>query len=249
MYIRLFPKTALLLFVLMCRLSGCSVGGNNTDSALIDEKIVPRQKENLLDTFLKEKQYNTLTFNNHLWLAQDLRETTFRNGDPIPQASSAAEWQKAAIDKSPVWCFLDYDENNADQGLYYNWYAVNDPRGLAPEGWEIVPNRIFYQMARELNFDAWHIKADEGWKNRRNIYNSTGFSAYPTGLVTASGGFFSTDNSAYWWTSTEKNAENAMYMMIYEDSSFIIFRDLSKEYGMVVRCYKPLQNLQAIENN
>lgn len=187
--------------------------------------------------------YATVKIAEQEWMVENLRVTTFTNGDPIPQALSAAEWQNAALNKTPVWCFLNYDENNADKGHYYNWYAVNDPRGIAPEGWEVAPNRIFYQLARELNFDSWHLKAANGWQNQQFIFNSTGFSAYPSGLVGASGGFTSDSNSAYWWTSTEKNAENAMYMMIYEDYTGIVFRDLSKENGMVVRCYRPLQHI------
>lgn len=237
-------QAATLLLILMGSLSGCRDSGGDPDSKHIDNMNVSKYFEGELFGSLVGTHYNTLTLNNQLWMAEDLRETSFRNGEPIPQARSASEWQQAVLNNAPAWCFLDFDKNNSEHGLYYNWYAVNDPRGLAPEGWEIPPNRMLFQMARELSFDSWHIKAADGWQNRHYIYNATGFSAYPGGLVSASGSFNGTDNSTYWWSATEKNAENAMYMMVYEDFSSIVFRDLPKEFGMLVRCYRPLNQFQ-----
>jgi uncharacterized protein (TIGR02145 family) len=51
------------------------------------------------------------------------------------------EWMKAGENKQPAWCYYDNDPKNGKKyGKLYNWYAVSDPRGLAPEGWHI-PSR------------------------------------------------------------------------------------------------------------
>ena len=71
-------------------------------------------------------------------MTKNLDVATFRNGDPIPEAKSNEEWQKAGENKQPAWCYYDNDpKNGAIYGKLYNWYAVNDPRGLAPSGYHI----------------------------------------------------------------------------------------------------------------
>lgn len=91
----------------------------------------------------------TLTFSSYaqevrirkqVWHEKNLDLAFFRNGDPIPQAQSKEEWTKAIEDKQPAWCYYDNDSTSAEKrGKLYNWYAVNDKRGLAPKGWR-VPN-------------------------------------------------------------------------------------------------------------
>lgn len=75
---------------------------------------------------------------SQVWTTTNLNVVTFRNGDTIPEAKSEKDWETAGYNKQPAWC---YNENNAGYGVkygkLYNWYAVNDPRGLAPNGWHI----------------------------------------------------------------------------------------------------------------
>src|SRR3989338_8108735 len=72
------------------------------------------------------------------WMAENLNVESFRNGDPIPEVKSAEEWEKVGKRKKPAWCYYDYTSANGTKyGKLYNWYAVNDPRGLAPDGWHI----------------------------------------------------------------------------------------------------------------
>jgi uncharacterized protein (TIGR02145 family) len=67
-------------------------------------------------------------------MAENLDGYRFRNGDPIPEARTKEEWSKA----SPAWCYYENDpENGTKYEKLYNWYALVDPRGLAPEGWHV----------------------------------------------------------------------------------------------------------------
>jgi len=86
----------------------------------------------LIPTFKKIK------IGDQIWADRNLNVNHFRNGEPIPQAISNEEWIEAGDNKQPAWCHYDNDpENGKKYGKLYNWYAVNDPRGLAPEGWEV----------------------------------------------------------------------------------------------------------------
>ncbi len=74
-------------------------------------------------------------FGTQKWTTANLNVSSFANGDSIFEARSAEEWEKAGVDQKPVWCNYDNDPNNgAKYGKLYNWYSVNDPRGLAPKG-------------------------------------------------------------------------------------------------------------------
>jgi len=84
------------------------------------------------------KIYKTVKIGDQVWIAENLNVTTFRNGDSIPQARTNEDWLNAADSCKPAWCYYD---NDPDCGIFfgklYNWYAVADPRGLAPNGYKI----------------------------------------------------------------------------------------------------------------
>ena len=69
---------------------------------------------------------------------RNLDVTTFRNLDPIMEAKTDEEWIRAGEQGIPAWCYYDNDPaNNELFGKLYNWHAVNDKRGLAPEGYRV----------------------------------------------------------------------------------------------------------------
>ena len=73
-----------------------------------------------------------------IWMSKNLDVSTFRNGEAIPEAKNAEEWAKAGENKTAAYCYYDYDSKNGKvYGKLYNWYAVNDSRGLAPNGYHI----------------------------------------------------------------------------------------------------------------
>jgi uncharacterized protein (TIGR02145 family) len=83
---------------------------------------------------------DTVTIGSQVWMTKNLNVEKFRNGDPIPEARTNLEWEEAGKEGQPAWCYYDNDPSNGFKyGKLYNWYAINDTRGLAPEGWHI-PN-------------------------------------------------------------------------------------------------------------
>ncbi|MGA1413936.1 MAG: FISUMP domain-containing protein, partial [Candidatus Kapaibacteriota bacterium] len=86
----------------------------------------------------KEQVLSEVQFGSQIWSGENLSRVTFRNGDTIPYISDAAEWEKAGREGKPAWCYYAGDESKAGlRGKLYNWHAVNDSRGLAPQGWHI----------------------------------------------------------------------------------------------------------------
>jgi uncharacterized protein (TIGR02145 family) len=76
-----------------------------------------------------------VTLNNRVWTVENLSVSNFRNGDIIPQAKTTEEWKVAGKNQEPAWCYYENNEGNGEKfGKLYNWYAVNDRRGLVPKG-------------------------------------------------------------------------------------------------------------------
>ena len=97
----------------------------------------------------------TVTIGTQVWMTKNLDVSTFRNGDPIPEAKTGEEWKKAGENKQPAWCYCDNDPTNgAKYGKLYNWYAVNDSRGLAPVGYHIPSDAEWTKLEVFLGADA-----------------------------------------------------------------------------------------------
>ena len=91
-------------------------------------------------SFCFGQKANLLDVNDKQWMEENLNVKIFRNGDKIPQAQSDQEWQEAGFNEQPAWCYYEIKEGvtRKEIGILYNRFAVNDPRGLAPEGWHIA---------------------------------------------------------------------------------------------------------------
>ena len=84
---------------------------------------------------------------NQIWDKQNLQVDRFRNGDIIFNAKNKQEWLDACRQEQPAWCFYkNAGFNGQKYGIIYNWYAVNDSRGLAPEGWSIPTNEDWNKL-------------------------------------------------------------------------------------------------------
>lgn len=86
-------------------------------------------------SFLNGQQLDTVIIGSQVWTSKNLNVITYNNGDTIPQVKDFTQWKNL---KTGAWCYYNNDsENGAKFGKLYNWYAFNDPRGLAPKGWHI----------------------------------------------------------------------------------------------------------------
>jgi uncharacterized protein (TIGR02145 family) len=125
----------------------------------VHEKYLAKQ-EHLHDTPF------SVTIGTQEWTTHNLDTTQFRNSDLIPEAASYEEWEAAAENQSPAWCYYQNDPHNgASFGKLYNLYAVNDPRGMAPEGWHIPYLEDWETMINFLGDNAnEQLKGGDDWQ-------------------------------------------------------------------------------------
>ena len=108
-----------------------------------------------------------ITIGTQVWTSKNLDVSTFRNGEPIPEAKSKEEWSKAGDNKTAVFCYYEYDSKNGKvYGKLYNWYAVNDSRGLAPKGYHIPSDAEWTILTDKLGGEdlaGEKLKSKQGW--------------------------------------------------------------------------------------
>ncbi len=140
------------------------------------------------------RTYKTVQIGSQTWMAENLNVSKFRNGDLILEAKNELEWQEAAKNKQPAWCYYENDTANGSKyGKLYNWYAVGDPRGLAPEGFRIPMDVEWKVLTDYLGDDAEQKLKVPPIYETKAIYREEG-GYYETKWVACS-------NCSYW---TEK---------------------------------------------
>jgi uncharacterized protein (TIGR02145 family) len=184
--------------------------------------------------------YKTVKIGNQWWMAEDLKVTRYSNGDKIPNIMDNSKWTGLT---AGAMCIYNNDNTKTHNRLY-NWYAVNDSRNIAPEGWH-VPSKTEWETLfsylgganiaggkmKEIGTNYW-LSPNEG------ATNESGFSAIPGGYRLGSGILISFKNRAYFWSSTEDSGETAWACFLSCFYSDVFFSSNEKKYGFIVRCVK-----------
>jgi uncharacterized protein (TIGR02145 family) len=190
--------------------------------------------------------YKTVRIGTQVWMTKNLDVSTFRNGDPIPEAKTDEEWKKAGENKQPAWCYYNNDPGNGEKfGKLYNWYAVNDSRGLAPVGYHIPSDAewtTLIDFSGGESVAAIKMKNTSGWDIDGESYNGTnesGFSSLPGGFRGGSGSFLAIGEYGLWWNSTEVSTFNAGFCKMESYYRISVYRSFcNKANGYSVRCIK-----------
>jgi uncharacterized protein (TIGR02145 family) len=166
--------------------------------------------------------YKTIQIGTQTWMAENLRTTKYVNGDSI-----------SIITDEDIWGFLDIgvccNYNNtsnvdtiATHGRFYNWYAVNDSRRIAPIGWHVPTNADWSVLTNYLGGDTAAGSLKEAgtihWlAPNKGGTNFSGFTALP-------GGGFSQNyhyqrNSGYWWINEVDQQGNPASVFLLANSN------------------------------
>lgn len=122
----------------------------------------------LLGLSVLQAQVKEVKIGTQVWMAENLNVFYFKNGDAIPVVKTAEEWAKADENKQPACCYYENNaENGKTYGLLYNWYAVNDKRGLAPAGYHIPTKAEWTTLTTYLGIEVagTKMKSTSGWNS------------------------------------------------------------------------------------
>ncbi len=179
---------------------------------------------------------------SQVWSIKNLEVAKFRNGEEIFHAITEEQWETAGAEGVAAWCEYNNDSTEGTKyGKLYNWYAVNDPRGLAPEGWHIPTTEEWNTLSEFLGGDdvaGIKLKADTGWADKGSGNNLSGFNAMPGGYRYFGGVYFNAGQDGGWWTASESGEGYAMLRYLYSIHTNIFTNRLNCKLGMSVRCIK-----------
>ena len=178
-----------------------------------------------------------VTIGNQVWTSKNLDVTKYRNGDAIPQVQDKNAWAKL---KTGAWCYYENKTANGTKyGKLYNWFAVNDTRGLAPKGYRIPRDAEWTILTDNLGEEAGiKLTLEFVWDNDGYGSKTSGFSGLPGGCRDYTGNFYLIGGDGFWWSSSESNSNFA-----WKRNLSLLLRDVTrlndyKQNGLSVRCIK-----------
>ncbi|MCP3908251.1 MAG: hypothetical protein GY712_09570 [Oceanicoccus sp.] len=185
--------------------------------------------------------YPTITIGNQVWMAENLRVTHYKNGDAIPRVWDAATWEGLS---TGAWCsYRNLQSNFETYGALYNWYAVDDSRGLCPEGWRVPTAFEIITLADYLggtSVAGGKMKATSDLWNSPNTdaTNSSSFSGLPGGFCTWLFSFDAKGIGGYWWSSVGYSSTQAWFWNLYSGDGDVVLTQFEKRGGFSVRCLR-----------
>lgn len=176
------------------------------------------------------------------WSSRNLDTMHYNNGDSIPRIDDAAIWNSINYG---AYCYYENDTKNGRiYGVLYNWNAVNDPRGITPDGWRLPTYWDMLELVKFLNdsgITGKALKHTTGWGNPEPGSDNSKFSALPGGFRDSSGSFESKGTTGRWWTISELNPENAWFYELNSENDVLIIDNSSKNYAYSVRLIKNIE--------
>jgi uncharacterized protein (TIGR02145 family) len=186
--------------------------------------------------------YATIQIGTQVWMAENLRTTRYRNGDPIPNVTEAGKWTGLS---SGAWCHYKNDPKyEVPYGKLYNWYTVNDPRKVCPAGWHVPTDAEWTVLSDYLGDESvaggkMKSTGTEYWVYpNTGATNKSGFSGLPGGLRLSNGYFNDLGNLGDWWSASESGAENAWNRGLGNFLADIFRNNYYERNGFSVRCLR-----------
>lgn len=195
-------------------------------------------------------QYNLpyVLIGNLAWSKTNLSVAKYRNGDIIPQVTDPTEWRNQT---SGAWCWYNNDSAvyGSKYGRLYNWFAVNDPRGLAPEGWHVPSNAEWNILFKFLDPNAdttcnnclisiiasSGMMSTTGWGNPVGGNNNSGLTALPGGSRYNPSTFQSAGSQGYWWSSSASSEGGGSFYILQNVQNYLRKGGFYKNFGYSVR--------------
>lgn len=216
-----------------------------------------------LDVELDGYVYSVVEIGDQCWFAENLQTTIYANGDLIPAGLNDSDWilseagatsvfgegNSSCEHSSPNIDACDESQSLAVHGRLYNWYAIQDGRGLCPTGWHVpsddewtilegyVASQGFAEAEGLIGSEGTALKSNTGWSNNGNGADAFGFSARPGGGRSLDGWFSFAGNYGYWWSSSPYG-DGAMLRVMNSTGPLIYRGSFNSHYGFSVRCLR-----------
>ena len=193
-------------------------------------------------TDVDNNHYRIIQIGTQVWMAENLKTTTYKNGTSIPLVTDNTEWGNLT---TFGYCWYNNDEasNKSTYGALYNQFTVASAN-LAPTGWHIPTDAEWTTLTDFLGGES---VAGGKLKEKGTIHwlspnggatNETSFTALPGGFRSTSGTFSEIGDHGLWWSSSEYLTNDGWYRYMDNISSSVSRNYSSKMAGLSVRCVR-----------
>jgi uncharacterized protein (TIGR02145 family) len=186
--------------------------------------------------------YEQVTIGTQVWMTKNLDVDHYRNGDPIPEVKDSVEWANL---KTGAWCYYNNDPVLGKKyGKLYNWFAVNDPRGLAPHGWHVPSDSEWTILTIFLGGDSiasakMRERDTTHWITTNiDVTNESGFTALPGGKRSSDGTFAGIRYNCTFYSTSKFTETGAWIRDLFPHLSRLYRGGGSSGTGYSIRCIK-----------
>ena len=196
--------------------------------------------EALKVTDVDGNDYPVVSIGTQFWMAENLKTTKLNDETMIPLVSEDQEWNRLT---TPAYSWYNNDQSNYGEiyGALYNWYTVSTGN-LCPSGWHVPTDAEWTTLINFLGgVEVAGGKLKEGstahWiAPNTGGSNESGFKALPGGYHNSTGSYNLNGAFGRWWTSTENDAQIALYRVMGYNTTAVDSRSNIKASGFSVRC-------------
>ena len=185
--------------------------------------------------------YETIQIGDQLWMAENLKVTHYNNGEEIPNITNNGDWSGLS-----TGAYGDYDNNPTNSETYgrlYNWFAVDDDRGVCPEGWHVPSDNEYTVLTDYLGGESvaggkMKEAGLEYWNSpNAGATNESGFTGLPAGYRFYNNGTYGNmGDLGYFWSSSESSSNYAWFRLLHYNSSLVYRYSNNRRDGISVRC-------------
>jgi uncharacterized protein (TIGR02145 family) len=191
--------------------------------------------------------YTFVTIGTQIWMAENLKTTSFRDGTAIiyPGTDNAA-WAANTIG-AYAWYNNDEATYKDLYGALYNWHAVNSGI-LCPTGWH-VPDETEWTVLtnyigglEEGGGKLKEVGTDHWTEPNAGATDEYGFKGLPGGWRRHTGEYGLIGSNSFWWSATAFDATTAWDRHISRATTILYVGNNGVAYekgrGFSVRCIK-----------
>jgi uncharacterized protein (TIGR02145 family) len=183
--------------------------------------------------------YRIVQIGSQCWMAENLKTTKYRDGTAIPNVTDNTRWSILTTGARSVYS-NNMRRYNAIYGQLYNWYAVNDSRGLCPTGWHVPSDAEWTQLTNFLGENAggkMKASGSQYWQSfNARVTNESEFTGLPAGNRSSIGTFHSFGSLGFWWSSTMSDTNLVLNRYLSDSYGGLIRSQYATRYGFSVRC-------------
>jgi len=186
--------------------------------------------------------YPTININGQEWMAENLRTTTYANGNPIPNVTGNTQWSSLT---TGAWTHFNNDNQYENTyGKLYNWFTVADIRNVCPTGWHVPTDAEYTLLTNYLGGEPvaggkMKTTGSQYWQSPNiNATNESGFSGQPAGSRIDIGTFYLILSHGGFWSNSEIDVNNSLVRILYYNNDDVLNDINAKKNGLSVRCLR-----------